>query len=288
MGKILLQDYSPFQTAWLRYGAAWLGVLLIAIVHMARKKQSGPVIRKVLSRPHILWIFLMGIITFFASPYFQYTGLARSTATENAIIVALEPLFAVVLARVFLGERMAWRQLLAFQFAVVGFCFLSNLRPDKVSESLSLFNMGNILMMLALPAEAMYSIISRRLAEEFSPITIFGFALSLGYFFFSMYLFAIRQESFPNLSLLNSKSMLALLWMGPLGTTITYAYWTYALQSAPVAFVSLTLFVQPIQGALVGYFYLGERLNIWQAAGALLILTALTIQSFPYFRKAKT
>jgi drug/metabolite transporter (DMT)-like permease len=228
----------------------------------------------------------MGVITFFASPYFQYSGLSRSTSTANAIIVALEPLFAVLLAWIFLREKMAWRQLLAFFFAVFGFCLLSNLRPDKWNESLNLFNTGNILLMLALPCEAMYSIISRRLGSDFSPVIIFSVALTFGFACFSFYLFFVRGETLPNFQLLQGKKLIALLWMGPVGTTISYMFWTYALRKASVAVVSLTLFIQPIQGALVGTFFLGDRLDIFQSVGAILILAALTTQSLPYLRKA--
>jgi drug/metabolite transporter (DMT)-like permease len=70
------------------------------------------------------------------------------------------------------------------------------------------------------------------------------------------------------------KSALALLWLGPLGTTAAYLFWIYVLARASVSSMTLTLFVQPVMGAFFGYLFLKEQLTALQLSGGALILAA--------------
>jgi drug/metabolite transporter (DMT)-like permease len=263
-GKILLETFAPTQGAWLRYGMALITWLLLA-----------PFVRKHISVPQgkdIPWLCVIALATFFASPYLQYTGLHASTSTANTIIVAIEPLIALLMAWVLLGEIMTRLQLIAFSISLVGFCLLSNLY--NVSGPLSNQSMGNILLLFVMPAEALYSVISRKLKDStLSAIAIFGYALAIGFIVFSI--FIARTVGFPDWSKFTWTHFWCLVWMGSVGTTLSYTYWTVALAEAPVGIVSLTLFVQPLLGATMGMLWLGEKLSVVQSTGAALILLAL-------------
>ncbi len=264
-----MQEVPALQTAWLRYGSALFCIFLLHLGKIPTTSfRSG--------WRYFPWIALLGLCTFFLSSIFQYKGLALSSATANTLIVAMEPLFAVFLAWIFLRERLHWIQILAFFVAVVGFLLLSNLKPHDWQNSLALFSFGNLFLLLSMPMEAMYSIISRKLAGKIQPISVFSWALGFGFCVFSLYL-VWEGVGFPRS--LSLQGYLAVLWLGPLGTALTYTFWTMALVKAPVAAVSLTLFVQPILGAAFGAFFLGERLDGWQAFGGILILATLVLQT---------
>lgn len=286
MGKILLQHFQPLQVASLRYGSAFLAALLCTAI-CARKKPAlvgSP--RLAFSTAALPWVSAMGLITFFGSAVLQFHGLSRSTSTANAILVALEPLFAVFLAWIFLGEAVRWRQGLAFLLALFGFLLLSNLKPHDFWATIQLFSFGNFLLLLTMPMEAMYSIVSRKLAGRVPAMLLFTSALGIGFLAICLYLGASGQ-AFPDLRSLDTKSWLALLWAGPLGTTLGYTFWTLVLVDAPVAAVSLTLFVQPILGAAFAAFFLGERLDLWQGLGGALIVGALALQTTVALKPAR-
>lgn len=284
MGKQLLKQFPPLQVSWLRYGSALVAALVILALlallgAVQAKRKQGVSARQAPGAPgrHLpTWIMLTGLFTFFGSGVAQYTGLALSTSTANALLVALEPLFAVLLAWILLGEVPRRAQAMAFTLAVGGFLLLSNVKPH-VLQSFSLFNVGNLLILAALPMEAFYTITSRKVAGRIAPLPFFTLSLLAGFGALTVYVFF--SSGFPSFSELSIHHWGAVLWMGPLGTTITYAFWALALVQAPVAAVCLTLFVQPILGAVFGIFLLGEQLDLWQIAGALLILGALTLQT---------
>lgn len=286
MGKILLASYSPMQVAWLRYFSAWIiSVLAILVLkHKESKLLSHP--QELLRGKILPWVLLMGVCTFLLSPIFQYTGLSQSSSTANTLIVAMEPLFAALLAWVIVGEPWKKIQGVAFIFAVVGFLLLSNIHPAKL-DSFSQFQLGNLFFLATMPMEAMYSVVSRKIGGRVGALTLYLGASTLGFILFTLVVFG-TEAGFPNLGAIQLKDFGAILWMGPLGTAITYIYWTLALEKASVAAVSLTLFVQPILGAFVGALFLSESLNALQFAGALLILLALSLETFFEIKKGNS
>jgi drug/metabolite transporter (DMT)-like permease len=294
MGKILMREFSPLQVSWWRYSSA-LVAAAIALLFLSARNSSALRVKVEIARPNsgragfttvFPWVFAMGMFTFFGSAVLQYKGLSLSTSSANALIVAMEPLFAFLLAWIFLGEAVRKRQALAFLLALLGFSLLSNLHPADLRGSFALFNFGNFLLLLTMPLEAMYSIISRKLAGRIDPLHLFAGALVCGFVALSTYV-SISESGLPTSLPSSAQGWMAVLWLGPLGTTLTYIFWTLALANASVAAVSLTLFVQPILGAAFGAIFLGERMNGWQAFGGVLILVALVLQTIHTLQKRK-
>ena len=76
---------------------------------------------------------------------------------------------------------------------------------------------------------------------------------------------------------LDARGWMAMLWLGPLGSTLTYLIWLIALESTDVSSAALTLFVQPIVGALLGAAVLGEELTPMKWSGGAVILASVVL-----------
>jgi drug/metabolite transporter (DMT)-like permease len=68
-----------------------------------------------------------------------------------------------------------------------------------------------------------------------------------------------------------------LAYMAIVCTVIGYAMWFVIIRTVPVNVVSLTIFVQPIAGVPVAYWYLHEPLHWGQLWGSLVIAVGLLI-----------
>jgi drug/metabolite transporter (DMT)-like permease len=77
------------------------------------------------------------------------------------------------------------------------------------------------------------------------------------------------------LFLADFRKVLALLWLGPLGSTLTYLYWLLAIERVNVSSAALTLFIQPIAGSFLGILALDEGFTMTKGIGASLILAAV-------------
>ena len=277
MSKILLEHLTPVHAAWLRYSSGLLTYfVLIALlkVFLPKNAELRMKVRQPFFKPKtaIVWaqVIGLGFATFCFSPLFQLTGLSTTRSIDNALIIALEPLMTVFLAWVFLKESLNRVHFLSFALAVSGFAFLSELATH---HSLSSSLIGNLMMLTALIGEAVYSVVGRKLIARHPPIAVFGTALLIGVL--CLTIFTGITAGFPDISKIGFSGLIATLWLGPLGTCATYLFWMTALVEAPVASLTITIFIQPLMGTVWGYTFLHERLNMTQAFGGVLILTAV-------------
>jgi len=280
MGKWLLETYSPTQVAWLRFSGAALSfwVFIVALKFLLpRTAVSWPLLQSRILKDWF-YVFVIGVSAFTINPILQTTGLHASRATDNALIVALEPLMHVLVAWIVLGEKVAKRYQIAFFISLIGFSLLSGVNPETLS-SISAHLIGNLLIASALLGEAVFTSFSKKLIYRHSMVGVFGSALSVGALFLTFFL--ILWDEFPNLRLMPTKGLIAWIWLGPIGTAFTYFYWIKAIKDAPIPAIALTLFVQPVVGWIFGGLVLGEQLTFLQTLGALLLLSTLITQMLP-------
>lgn len=277
-GKVLLEQHSPIEIAWLRCATTLTTAWLLLTILRWLKPAEVSTLKNSLNPRNLPWIAALGVISFFGSFILHTHGLSHSTATANALIIAIEPLVATLLAWLILREKIGISEGGAFVLAIFGFLLLSHLNPSTLFGEGSSFLLGNLLLLLSLFTDSTFSVISRRLSGQVAPVSIFAHALPFGFLLLTIY-GAAKGTPFTGAFSLSFREWLALLWFGPVGTALTWAYWSIALRTTSVAAVSLTLFAQPILGAAAGYAFLGERLTIEQSAGACFILAALCLQT---------
>jgi drug/metabolite transporter (DMT)-like permease len=277
MSKTLLMKFSSSQVAWLRYFSATAFFMLLALVARAIQspRASGEAF---FSRPKNASDFGlalgMGFSAFCFAPMVGLLGLSQTGAVDNAILIALEPLVTVGLAALFLGEVFGFTQRLSLVVSVAGFSLLSGLAQRPLDSWLSSPGVvGNLILVVSLLGEGGYSIFARLLQGRYPSLPLFGTSLLLG--FGVLTLLVTGLDDLPSLAALEPGDLLALFWLGPLGSTLTYLYWVIALEKTAVSSAALTLFVQPVVGALLGVIAFGEKLGPSKATGAVLILTAV-------------
>jgi drug/metabolite transporter, DME family len=93
-------------------------------------------LRQVLRQPTtILWIAFLALVPSIAG-YGLYTiGLRYLKATVAAILATLEPLIAVLLAWVFLGEHLTWSQMMGAVLVIAGLVSLQFARRQRQPEA---------------------------------------------------------------------------------------------------------------------------------------------------------
>ena len=193
MGKLVLHDFGPVMGAWLRYASALLSYVLamLAIQHSGlapervRERFRTPWFRPSGRREWAL-VSALGFMTFCFSPVLQMTGLAASRALDNALIIAIEPLMTVLLARLILGERLTLGYVGAFGVAMLGFVLLTGLSVSSLTQGMSGHLLGNIIILVSLTGEAAYSSLGRKLVARHPPLGVFGTALAAGVVFLTL------------------------------------------------------------------------------------------------------
>ncbi|MCP4202219.1 MAG: EamA family transporter [bacterium] len=167
----------------------------------------------------------------------QQHGVPPSVA---ALTTALLPLFVVVLAAVFLNERLSSRKAVGFLIAVAGLFAIAMSRGALGSTA----DYGVALGVTALaPLQyAAYSILSKPAMAFASPLTWTYLAIGLG----GMPLMLVLPwAGAPEMAALEAPGWTAVLYLSVLCTLVGYAVWCWLLRHLPASTVGFTVFLNP-------------------------------------------
>lgn len=222
----------------------------------------------------------MGLLNFSASPFFQLKSLQLTQAADAAVLVAFEPLALALLAVFFLKERLKKRTLFTFLCATIGVLILSGNSESKTSLDMArLF--GNFLFICSVLCESLYTITSRHLIQKHNPYRITAWMIAAGFLGNLLAHFSLLTPE--NFVVITAKGWGALFYLSFLATFICYTGWVVILKKVPVVSASLSLFLQPIFGTLLGILILTEAYSWRSFAGTALILSSLLIWLVPSF-----
>ncbi len=199
-------------------------------------------------------------------------GLVTITASLSVLLWALEPLMILVLAAVFLRERITPAFVGLSLVAVAGMVIIVYDPSSSTGQAI-----GVALTLAGIACCAIYSVIARRWipdARETSQVILAqqGYALGLALVLVVLVGLAggaIVPASLTPLGLASAIGSGALYYAG--------AYWFYlgALRHVPASFAALSFYLIPIVGVTAGALLLGERLEPRQWIGAVIVLGAL-------------
>lgn len=230
-----------------------------------------------LQRHRIAWnrtLLTSGLLGWL-NPGLSYTlsliGLSMTTASMSTLLWAGEPILIIGLARFALGERLSSRQLILSAVALSGVALVASV--TNVGTLL-----GNTLTLAGVACCAIYTVATRRIVNEITPIVLatvqHSFAL----------LWALMIWPFELWSL-------GFSWLGEITVNdwvlagvsglmyYALAYWLYlsGLQRLPASLAAMSFNLIPIFGVGAGLILLGESLTPLQWVGALLIIVSVSV-----------
>lgn len=240
-----------------------LGGLALLLVLAIRRKPIWPQAR--LAR----WILPLGMLattltfgTMFASP--AYTGAGIASVLGN-----IQPLLIVVLAALFLGERINLSNALTLCLGLAGVIVLA-LPAWRETTGSSLFGIALALGSSAGAAAASVTMKMLRAGDDLMSLT--GWQLIVG----GLVLLGLSAVSEPETNVSWNGTFVALLLVLALaGTALSTWLWFWLLERAEAGRLSLYLFLVPVFGLLTAMVGLGERLSTVQTVGVALILLAV-------------
>ena len=262
--KIALHSIPPMTLAFSRFA---LAALLMYGIASARRIDL-----RVARRDWKLF-WAMGVLGLALTYLLQYVGLALTTASNAALLHATETVFLSLLAYVFLREAMPGTKLAGIGVGLLGvYLIIAN---GWRLPSFSGATEGNLLIALALVFEAGSSIVGKGLVARYPILSVVTYQMLSG---------AIALAPFAAAEMLRQKAALALppaaaLWslaylVLPC-TVLGYLVWFTILDKHDAGEMSVFLFVQPVAGAFLGAWLLGDRVTLFTVIGAALVLLAV-------------
>jgi drug/metabolite transporter (DMT)-like permease len=264
----VLEAAPPLVLAFVRFCIAG-AVMLLLRSHAAppSKQRSSPAGSE-------RWALLvLGVVGFGLAKVMNYEGLARSTATDAALIINLEAVFTAYFGRLLLGQKLTRVQASGLALAFLGGLLLvwPN-QPATASHPGFERALGNGLMVASVAAEALASVLGIRAMAAYTGMQVTAYGTYLGGL--SLFPFAVWQSAQNrfDLSWVTPANVLGIAYLAIGATLVAYALWFRGLARADASRAAAYLYVQPMVGLALGILIRKEWPTLLGWSGGLLVL----------------
>ena len=204
--------------------------------------------------------FALHFATWIAS--LSYTSIASSV-----LLVNTAPIFAVVLSRIFLRERVRSTVLGAIALAFVGAALIAGGDWGRSQGSLG----GNLLALAGAVTLAAYHVVGRGLRDT---LPLYAYILSVWGIAAAVLAVIVAAFGTP-FAPYPPRTFLFLLALALVPTVLGHGLVNRALRSIPAPTVGLFLLGEPLGASLLAFWVFGEVPSASTMAGGLVILMAM-------------
>ena len=170
--RVVLVDVGPATLALARLG---LGALVLVPLARVLHPGAGPISAR--DRWRIFW---MGVLGFAGAFALGNWGLARSTASNAALLITVEPAAVILLSPLLLGERLTRRECAGAALAVIGGAIVMLNGVPGVTVALAPHWRGDLLLVLSGLAYASYSLIGREVLSRYPALPVTAWSILWG------------------------------------------------------------------------------------------------------------
>jgi drug/metabolite transporter (DMT)-like permease len=271
-GKWAVGEAPPFFVAFLRFAIASL--VLWALVAWRRRGSDE---RFPLPEGGAQWagLFSLGLTGVFLYNFVFLTGLSWTSATNGSLIVAFNPLLTAVLSAWWLKERIRPVQAGGLLLALLGVGVVITRGSITVIRSFS-FNPGDLLMLGAPLAWALYTIAGKKVLRCFTPLVATAYASLIGTVLL-LPAAALEGSLLSGVHRLTVYGWISVLQLSLLGTVVGFVWWYEGVELLGASRAAVFVNLVPLFGVLLSALILSESLAVSQLAGGILVVLGVGI-----------
>lgn len=227
-------------------------------------------------RPHLGLLSLLAFAGVLLFQYAVYVGLQTTPAITGTLIIAVIPVVIPLFAFGLDGARIDRRQALGIVLSLAGVCVII-LKGDPTTLSHFDESPGEIWLLAAVVAWALYSVLIRRRPPELAPPALLLAIVCLG-LVMTLPLYGWELATTGGFEL-TWQAALAIGYVGTFASVIAFLCWNEGVSRLGPARAGLFIHLMPIFTAILAMLFLGERLHLYHAVGIALVLAGITLSS---------
>ncbi|MGE5228270.1 MAG: DMT family transporter, partial [Deltaproteobacteria bacterium] len=258
--KTALKGFEPLVLALLRFTLA--GAILWVVWRLRRVRE--PVTRAELGR-----LALLGFVSLTVYFSFENTGIARTSASEAAILIATIPIFVALIGAFLPAERPTGRQWAGILLSFAGIAALVLAAGGAGGGSLT----GNLLVLAASLSAGVYAVLARRLLVSRSALFVTAWQNLFGALFMAP--LALVEALVLGVRRPTVAAAGGVLFLTVVCSIVAYLLLNYAFRFLPASRVSVFINLTPIVAVASAYALLGERLTAGQVLAAVVVVAGV-------------
>ena len=264
--RIAVEHIGPELMTGVRFPVA--GIIMLAACALAGRRVA--ITGREFLRQGIIGALLLSVsnVTLAWAEQYIRTGLA-------SLLVASIPVWFLVLDTWILrGERLSARGLVGLALGLVGTVVL--LWPKLVAPTggrrMELF--ASVCLIASSFVWAVGSVLARRWQGSMDAFTATGWQMSIGGFLNLGIAFLLGE---PAKAQWTMRGMGAIAYLVVFGSLVGYTAYIWLLKNVPTSKVGTYAYVNPVIAVFLGWYFLGERVDGYIAAGTAIIIVAVAL-----------
>jgi drug/metabolite transporter (DMT)-like permease len=262
--KTALDTFMPMELIAYRFAIAALVITLLVAIRAIKISFKGKPIL-----PLVILSLFQPIIYFIC----ETIGVQMTSSSQASMMIALIPIFVTILAFIFLGERPNIMQYIAIIVSVGGVVFILIFSGDFAPTG---DIMGIMVLMGAVIAGAVYSILSKKHSKMFTPVEItfvmmWVGAIAFNLIFIGQQLLGLAPNQ-VNLSQISFISIMPLFYLGIISSIGAFFMFNYMISKIPASRASVFTNLVTVIAILAGIIFRHEAFYWYQMVGGVMII----------------
>jgi drug/metabolite transporter (DMT)-like permease len=260
-GKLALAEMTPLSVAACRYAVA-AAILLPFAIRQRPRAGVGP------ARGPLALMILAGGVLY---PWLFLLALEHTTATNTALLVALNPVFTLLLVPL-VGEPVDRRRFIGVAVALTGAAIVIT-RGDLAQMGTLSFQTGDLLALVAAAMWAAFNVASRsvvhRLAPSFTNCVIYSVGGA------TLYLLGRSEAPLTQFAAATPTAVGGIIIMALLSSVMAGQLFLVGVRTVGVSRTVVFVYLVPVLTAGLSALLLGEQLQVAQAVGGAAVLAGV-------------
>ncbi|MBP2313840.1 DMT family transporter [Azospirillum soli] len=207
-----------------------------------------------------------------------YMGLEQTSATNAGLIYATSPVMIVMIAALWLGEKVTPRQTAGILVAMAGVLVILTRGDPQVLFRFA-FNVGDLLVLVGAVAWAVYTVLLRQSRTSLPVVTAFAANALAGVIVLApFYLWeTLAFRTVP----VSAEAAVRIIGVALFASVLAFITYQKTIATMGPARAGTTLYVMPLWAAVAAWALLGEALQAFHLAGLALVLPGVALATLP-------
>ncbi len=272
--KLGLDFLPPVSFAALRFTAACL--ILWPVLRLQR-------IEIPFKREYFGFIALTGTLQFFLNYGLLFWGEQFISSGLAAVLQATIPAFGLVLARIYVGERITGLKVIAILLGIAG---VGVVFREQLDLNGRLAFLGSLAVVVGAFCAAYASVLTKARGVNLHPAGLVFLQMLVGHL--PLWCVGLIKEGNPVNFHWAPLAVVCVLYLAVVGSIIAFWLYYWLLSKIDVTRAMMIALVTPLIAVVVGSFF-GERLAVETiAGGAMILFSVFLIVIMPIIRRART
>ena len=262
--KVVLSAVSPL---WIMFSRVALGSIIL-LLWLFFQKRTLPI-----NKEFWYWSLILGFFGF-ALPFSVIAwGQQFIPSSLTAILMGVNPILTLLLAFFFLKEeKINTSKILGIALGFVGLIFLISFNKSDGIIFNTLFISGQIAVLIGTASYSLATVLAKKVSYIGAMDRAAGSLICASFFGLILALFF---EPLPDLTILNSKIISLLLYLGIFPSGIATVVWFKIVDLKGPVFLSMVTYLMPIWALFLGINLLNESINFAIISGLTFIFVGI-------------